>query len=417
MTAGTPYNDGVIDAKTWQFVQAHRNENVRELALRTKRDNEIDLPQALDQIAGWQTARTKLPRWAACGDIVYPPHISMEQCSSQFTAEYKAQVAKRLVSQTTDTSLVDLTGGFGVDCSYMASAFEHTTYVERQKHLCELARHNMTALGLNQVVIVNDDAEHYLDVMPEATLIFLDPARRDKQGQRTYAIGDCTPNVLHMLDKLLAKAPHVMIKLSPMLDWHQTVTDFNGHVSEVHIVSASDECKELLLVIGRQHCTSPHIWCVNGEQIMDFDVDTAFSSRLHQDEHNNLLHICTPFNECPPSYLYEPNASIMKAGCFALLEERFDIRQVSANSHLFVSCKPVPNFPGRTFVIEGVTTMNKQSLRQTLGDLTQANITVRNFPLSVNALRSKLKLKDGGDTYLFATTDSSGNRLIIRTRK
>lgn len=417
MCGRAPYNDGVMNAKTWQFVREHRDENVRELALRAGRDSELDLPQALDQIAGWQTARTKLPRWAACEDIVYPPHISMEQCSSQFTAEYKAQVAKRLVAQTDCTSLVDLTGGFGVDCSYMASAFTRTTYVEREAHLCKLAQHNMEALGLQQVTIVNNTAEHYLDAISEATLIFLDPARRDEHGRRTYAISDCTPNVLCLLEQLLAKAPHVMVKLSPMLDWHQTVSNFDGHVSEVHIVSVSDECKELLLVIGRQYCPSPHIWCVNGEQILDFDTDAAFAPHPNQNECDDLLHICTPFDERPPSYLYEPNTSVMKAGCFALLEERFAIRQVSANSHLFVGRNPVPDFPGRAFTIEGVTTMNKRNLRQAIGDLAQANITVRNFPMSVNALRSKLKLKDGGDTYLFATTDSKGNHLIIRARK
>lgn len=412
-----PYNDGVMNAKTWQFVREHREENVRELALRAGRDGELDVPLALDQIAGWQTARTKLPRWAECEDIIYPPHISMEQCSSQFTAEYKAQVAKRLIAQTRCASLVDLTGGFGVDYSYMASAFAHATYVERQAHLCKLAEHNMAALGLHQVTIVNDTAEQYLATMPEATLIFLDPARRDEQGRRTYAISDCTPNALCLLEQLLAKAPHVMVKLSPMLDWHQAVADFDGHVSEVHILSVSDECKELLLVLGRQHCPSPHVWCVNGEQILDFDANSAFVSLPKQNTQNDSLHICTPFDERPPSYLYEPNASVMKAGCFALLEERFSICQVSANSHLFVSRNSVPDFPGRAFTIEGVTTMNKHNLRQTLGDLTQANITVRNFPMSVNALRAKLKLKDGGDTYLFATTDSRGNHLIIRAHK
>ena len=406
-----------MNAKTWQFVRAHRDENVRELALHAGRDGELDLPQALDQIAGWQTARTKLPRWAACESIVYPPHISMEQCSSQSTAEYKTQVAKRLVAQADSASLVDLTGGFGVDCSYMALGFASATYVERQTHLCELAEHNMAALGLPQVTIINDDAEHYLDVMPEATLIFVDPARRDEHGSRTYAIGDCTPNVLCLLEKLLAKAPHVMVKLSPMLDWHQTVADFDGHVSEVHIVSVSDECKELLLVIGRQRCPSPHVWCVNDGQMLDFDADTAAAPHPNRDEHDDLLFACASSGERPPSYLYEPNASVMKAGCFTLLEEQFSARQVSANSHLFVCRKPAHNFPGRAFVIEGVTTMNKHSLRRTLGDLTQANITVRNFPMSVNALRAKLKLKDGGDTYLFATTDRRGNHLIIRARK
>ena len=244
----------MMNDETRAFIMAHRMENVRDLALHAKRGGNVDMAVALNQIAGWQTARMKLPDWAACDGIIYPPHLPMEQCSSQAPARYKAGVAQRITGSAaaTNGSLVDLTGGFGVDFSYMARAFGQATYVERQPDLCELAEHNMGALGLRHVRIVNDEAEHFLQTMGQATLVFLDPARRNAHGARTYAIADCTPNVLALVDTLLEKAPHAMVKLSPMLDWHKTVEDFGGSVHEVHIVSTGDECKELLLVIGRE---------------------------------------------------------------------------------------------------------------------------------------------------------------------
>lgn len=401
-----------MNEETRAFVAAHRMENVRDLALHAKRSESVDMPLALDQIAGWQTARTKLPEWAACDTVIYPPHLSMEQCSSQSTARYKATVAERIVgADETDAadggSMVDLTGGFGVDFSYMARGFTHATYVERQANLCELAEHNMAALGLDHVAIVNDEAEHAIETMPPATLIFLDPARRDAHGARTYAIADCTPDVLGLIGTLLEKAPHVMVKLSPMLDWHKTVEDFDGLVHEVHIVSAGDECKELLLVIGREHMAAPRMYCVDDAQVVDYATEDDVPAGAG-----------VPGRDLADAgFLYEPNASVMKAGCFGLVERRFGVRQIAPNSHLFVGGEPVHDFPGRAFAIDAVCTMNKRELRRALDGVGKANIAVRNFPMPVAALRRKLKLKDGGDVYLFATTSASGEHMLLRTGK
>ncbi|MFR4213586.1 MAG: SAM-dependent methyltransferase, partial [Bifidobacterium catenulatum] len=258
----------IMNDKTREFVAMHRDEDVRELALKAKRVEGLDLSLALDQIAGWQIASKKLPQWASCEGIIYPPHISMEQCSSQFTAQYKSEIAQTLLasaatvrarvsdSPESDTlvakrAMVDLTGGFGVDFSYLARGFSQATYVERQRHLCDLAEHNMAALGLAQARIVCDDGVEYLDNMDPVDLIYIDPARRDEHGARTYAIEDCTPNVLELRDLLLAKSQCTLVKLSPMLDWRKAVADFDGAVREVHIVATGNECKELLLVLGR----------------------------------------------------------------------------------------------------------------------------------------------------------------------
>lgn len=451
----------IMNDETREFVAMHRNEDVRELALKAKRVEGLDLPLALDQIAGWQIARKKLPQWASCEGIVYPPHISMEQCSSQFTAQYKSEIAQTLLApaatvrarvsdsgesdnQTTksepqlsdsaesvmqtaksafqlsdspesDTlvakrAMVDLTGGFGVDFSYLARGFSQATYVERQRHLCDLAEHNMAALGLDQARIVCGDGVEYLRQMGPVDFIYLDPARRDEHGSRTYAIEDCTPNVLELRDLLLAKSQYTLVKLSPMLDWRKAVADFDGTVREVHIVATGNECKELLLVLGQQmheEPSAPRVFCVNDNQRIDYD-SAAYTQGLRIGG--------KPLPEVK-NYLYEPNASIMKAGCFDLVEERFGVTQVGPSSHLFVSATPVADFPGRGFAIEAIGGMNKKDIKRLLNGTKQANIAVRNFPLTAPQLRKKLKLADGGPVYLFGTTMQGCDHVLLRTSK
>lgn len=414
----TSHDEPLINDETKAFVVAHRHEDVRDLALKTKRTADLDLPTALDQIAGWQIASKKLPQWAACDGIVYPAHISMEQCSSQFAAQYKAEIAHRLLQSTqctaADARMVDLTGGFGVDFSYLAHAFGQAVYVERQPHLCRLAAHNMAALGLPRTQVVCGDGVDYLRTMEPVQLIFIDPARRDEHGARTYAIEDCTPDVLALRDVLLAKARYVMVKLSPMLDWRKTVDDFAHAVREVHMVSTGNECKELLLVLSgasdaddARAGSTPHIYCVNDGQRLDYDA-AAYTRGLRIGD--------APLPKTM-RYLYEPNASVMKAGCFDLVEERFGVAQIGPGSHLFVADAPVADFPGRGFVIEAIGGMGKKDLRRLLDGLDRANIAVRNFPLTAPQLRKKLKLADGGDAYLFGTTMQGGDHVLIRTVK
>ena len=388
---------------TIQFVHDHREEDVRALALRGCRDKEVDLPWALDQIQGWQTARHKLPSWAAIDGIIYPPHLSMEQCSSEATAIYKCGIVERLPESCRET-LIDLTGGFGVDFAFMARCFDHACYVERKEHLCDTARHNFELLGLPHARIINADAEQVLDDMktePASTLLYLDPARRDSNKARTYAITDCTPNVLELLPRLLQCGHHVLLKLSPMLDWHKAVTDLGDHVAEVHIVSVGNECKELLILIAANHTGEPSVHCVNdGQPLIYLPSQDSIA-----------LDIATNDDA---RYLYEPNASVMKAGCFGLLTGRFPIKALATDSHLFVSSEQVEDFPGRRFAIIAVTTMNKKELGRALSGITRANVAVRNFPMTAQQLRQRLGLKDGGDCYIFGTTNATGeHRLYI----
>ena len=407
----------LINENTWQFIRKHANDDVRKLALQGSKEADVDLPMALQQIAGRQTARRKLPAWAEVEDVLYPPHLNMEQCSSEQTARYKQQLVERL--QTDKRIFIDLTGGFGVDFYWMSQGFSRRIYVEQHAELCAVAEHNFALLSLPCSVHNSDSTTFLSTIEGNADIIYLDPARRNEHGGRTYGIADCTPNVLELLPLLLEKARFIVLKLSPMLDWRKAVSDLqeaaadcrqsHAIVSEVHIVSVGNECKELLLVLSRQGQTEhPKVVCVNDRQV--FQVGTT-----------PLVECSTPCHEVSPlsapCYLYEPNSSIMKAGCFAEVERQFPVRQLSVNSHLFTSAVEIDDFPGRRFQISAISSMNKQELRDVLADVERANITVRNFPLTPEQLRKKLKLKDGGNVYLFATTLPGGEHKLLLCRK
>lgn len=403
---------------TSEFIQQYRNDDVRQLAFLASKYPEVDAVFALDQIRGWQIAQTKLPRWAVVDGLQYPPHLSMEQCSSEPTADYKAAVARRLASESLRTNekalFVDITGGFGVDFSYIASALDiKAVYVERNEVLCNLARHNFPLLGLDKAEVVCGDGEEYAKKLERATMIYIDPARRDEHGARTYGIEDCTPNILELLPMLMQKTDYVVVKLSPMLDWHSAVAAVDGCldgsscVTEVHIVSLANECKELLMVVahGKQKLK---VVCVNGNQQFAYCPDEDVAPVSYSDSEADAI---------VGNYLFEPNASIMKAGCFQALAAKYGVSGVGRNSHLFVSKTDVAEFPGRRFVVEAMSTMNKKELKRTLANITKANITTRNFPLSVAELRKRLKLKDGGDVYLFATTLADDSHVILVCKK
>lgn len=510
----TNHSTEIMNQATQDFIRQHQDEDVRQLAFLGSKYPEVNMPFALDQIRGRKMARTKLPRWASIEGIIYPPHISMEQCSSEQTALYKAELAARLLGLSVSSSenekecekasnshfskicefasegsvdsefaknegtckkqqiltecdanvneikqepndedfseeieFVDLTGGFGVDFSYIASRLGvKSMYVERQAHLCEAAKENFERLGLKNVSVKNGDgievlhsfhskknaASDSLGITEEQSqsllktnfglkLIFIDPARRDDAGNKVVSLKDCTPDVTVLQEEMLSKADYVIIKLSPMLDWHRAVSELS-HVREVHIISVNNECKELLLVLSARnmgdveassadgevkHAGNLRIYCVNDAQSFVCDeLDMESSSVI----------IAPPVLE-EMQYLYEPNASLMKAGCFSVLSERYGARMLSKNSHLFVSMEPIEDFPGRSFRIIAISSFNKKELKRYLSGIAKANIATRNFPLSVAELRKRLKLKDGGETYIFATTLSDESHVLVITEK
>ena len=412
-----------MNQATIDFIREHAEADVRQLALQGTKNPEVDLSFALDQIAGRQKAKTKLPSWAAIDGIIYPPHLSMEQCSSEQTARYKRCLVMgdgcwlndKKTEGSGTVSFVDLTGGFGVDFAFIASAInqhltpitQHLIYIERQAPLCAISSENFKLLGLNHIEVVCADGVEYLHQLDHADLIFLDPARRDDHGGRTYGIANCTPNVLELRDELLQKADRVMLKLSPMLDWRKAVEDL-GNVNEVHIVSVDNECKELLLILSKEE-KPLKLFCVNNDQVFD----SVTGGRFFCDTASDVTKEPSPCY----TYLFEPNASIMKAGCFDVIASRFGVMQLDKNSHLFVSDSDVSDFPGRRFIIEKTTSMNKRELKSALAGIERANITVRNFPMSVAELRKRLKLKEGGDLYLFATTIAGHQHQLFLCRK
>ena len=514
-----------MNQATQDFIRQHQDDDVRQLAFLGSKYPEVDMPFALDQIRGRKMARVKLPRWASLEGIIYPPHISMEQCSSESTALYKAELAARLLGLPVSSSsaekeneganenevakasdshffkirefagdravdsefakngatsenqqiltkpgedvnetkedvskadfseeigFVDLTGGFGVDFSYIAARLGvKSMYVERQAHLCEAAKENFGRLGLKNAIVKNGDgievlhsfhpkkkdvasADDSLGITYDQPLsllktnlglkiIFIDPARRDDAGNKVVSLKDCTPDVTVLQEEMLLKADYVIVKLSPMLDWHRAISELS-HVREVHIISVNNECKELLLVLSARnmgemeassadgevkHAGNLRIYCVNDAQSFVCDELDMESSSVK----------IAPSTLEEMQYLYEPNASLMKAGCFGVLSERYDARMLSKNSHLFVSREPIAVFPGRSFRIIAVSSFNKKELKRHLSGITKANIATRNFPLSVAELRKRLKLKDGGETYIFATTLSDESHVLVITEK
>jgi len=500
----TNHSTEIMNQATLDFIRQHQDDDVRQLAFLGSKYPEVDMPFALDQIRGRKMARVKLPRWASIDGLIYPPHISMEQCSSEQTALYKAELAARLLGLSPsscengeekekesenasnlhlseicefagkgavdsefakneatcekqqilteseenvneikgephegdfseETGFVDLTGGFGVDFSYIASRLGvKSMYVERQAHLCEAAKENFGRLGLKNAIVKNGDGIEVLhsfaskkeaaasdslgitEDQPQSLLktnlglklIFIDPARRDDAGNKVVSLKDCTPDVTLLQEEMLSKADYVIIKLSPMLDWHRAVSELNC-VQEVHVISVNNECKELLLVLSARNMGNLRIYCVN-------DAQSFVCDELDMESSSVKIALST-LEEM--QYLYEPNASLMKAGCFSVLSERYGARMLSKNSHLFVSMEPIEDFPGRSFRIIVISSFNKKELKRHLSSITKANIATRNFPLSVAELRKRLKLKDGGETYIFATTLSDESHVLVITEK
>lgn len=521
----------IMNQATLDFIRQHQDDDVRQLAFLGSKYPEVDMPFALDQIRGRKMARVKLPRWASIEGIIYPPHISMEQCSSEQTALYKSELAARLLGLSPSSSengeekemesenasnlhlseicefagkgavdsefakneatckkqqilteskenvneikeephegdfseeigFVDLTGGFGVDFSYIASRLGvKSMYVERQAHLCEAAKENFGRLGLKNAIVKNGDGIEVLhsfaskkeaaasdslgitEDQPQSLLktdlvlklIFIDPARRDDAGNKVVSLKDCTPDVTVLQEEMLSKADYVIIKLSPMLDWHRAVSELS-HVREVHIISVNNECKELLLVLSARnkggnvgsnsfpvqdngsvllsvedfgHPGNLRIYSINDSQ--------SFVCDEMEMEESSVKIAPSTFEEM--QYLYEPNASLMKAGCFSILSKRYGAKMLSKNSHLFVSRDLIAAFPGRSFRIIAISSFNKKELKRHLSGITKANIATRNFPLPVAELRKRLKLKDGGETYIFATTLSDESHVLVITEK
>ena len=456
-----PLSRSSLLEKNTRFIEQHAHDDVRALALQATRFPDIDMPFCLQQIAGRQQAADKLPSWVNNGQVIFPPRVNIEQCSSEKTARYKAALLMRLAQnklpQVTGTTFIDATGGFGVDFIYMAKALQnaeenaqHTPnnhkcqlhYADTDKQLCQLAQHNFPFLGIPEAYIHHEDGVTIVrDVAAMAhqqgqrVFVMVDPSRRDAQGQRTYAINDCEPDMCQWHDELMATVDMCIVKLSPMVDWHEAVRQLPA-TREVHIVSTNNECKELLLVLqhtpadtslpsqvttltpipsqgrDRNEVSPVTVHCINDEQTFTFEWTPQQPATEYYDFQS--LNLSSSPNTL---YLYEPNASIMKAGCFTQVAEHYNILPVSSDSHLYLSERKIPRFIGRSFIVQALSPMKKNALRQALKGIVCANVAVRNFPMTATQLQKNLGLKDGGDVYLFGTTTSQGQHIILCCKK
>lgn len=382
-----------------EFVKNHLHDDVNQLALQAVRYPDVDVRRAIVQIRGRQIAEKKLPRWVQIPGILFPEHLPLEQCSSEQTAQYKVTLLQDLPMKKT---MADLTGGFGVDAAVMGCEFSHLFYVEQNPELCQLACHNFPLLGVRSFEVLNARCDECLDLLPHLDFIFIDPARRDENGKKTVSIADCTPDVCELNMQLLAKADRVMVKLSPMLDVTTLERELRG-LRQIHIVSVGNDCKEMLAVLSGESSTTCEIVCVN---ILS-DTIQRFSFTHEMEQKASCKYVTEVLD-----YLYEPNASLMKGGCFKLLAKHYAVQKLHPNSHLFTSHDLIPDFPGRIFKVVQTIPFNRQGIRQ-LSYLKKANLAVRNFPLSVADLRKRLKLSEGGSTYLFATTLANEDKVIV----
>lgn len=373
---------------TRQFIEEHLHDDVRELALKYS-NAKADMALALRQIEARQLLRKKVPSWSDNPDLLFPAHLSVEQCSSEATAQYKASLLQ-------GNTFADLTGGLGVDCFFISKNFQQTDYVELNPELCELAIHNFNPKTHNV------SAEDYLSHCEPVDCFFIDPARRDSYGRKTVSIADCTPNVIELQDLMLQKTKTVMVKLSPMLDISKALGELR-HVSEVHVVAVANECKELLFILKQGFEGMPVFTCVN---LQSGQPEVKFTQ---EEERTSTVDLA----EEVQGYLYEPNAALMKGGCYKLLTQRYGVQKLHHNSHLYTSEQLINDFPGRIFAVNGWAPYNKKLKQTLLSGIDKASIATRNFPLSVAELRKSLKIADGDKAFLFATTLVGEKKIVI----
>ncbi|MDR2968480.1 MAG: class I SAM-dependent methyltransferase [Tannerellaceae bacterium] len=392
----------IINDFVKNFIREHAGDDLSRLLLSASRYPDINIPFVVDQIAARRRIREKLPSWHGIEDLIYPSRLAVEQCSSEQTARYR----QRLVGR--EDIVCDLTGGLGVDSYYFSRKAKEVIYIERFADYAQAAVHNMAVLGAGNIQIRQGDATEMIASLPAPDVFYIDPARRGKENKRLFALSDCEPDLPALLPMLLAKAPKVIAKISPMADIRHTL-DLLPQTSSVHVLSVGNECKELLFVIERSSERPVPVYCI------DFTTEgeeNTFRFTLEEEQEIRLLPA-----RCVQTYLYEPNSSLMKAGAFKSLAVRFDMEKLAVSSHLYTSGRFTDHFPGRVFRVDEVIPFQSKTIKSLSAKYPKANIAVRNFPLSVEELRKQTKIKEGGDIFLFATLLSDCSKVIIAGKK
>ncbi|MEK8180686.1 class I SAM-dependent methyltransferase [Flavobacterium buctense] len=386
----------ILAEEVQRFIAHHIDTDVNQLALQKNKFSKVDYTAILNQIAAKQKAKTKLPTWFNTENIIYPSKISVEQTSSERTAAYKSQ----LVS---GKSLIDLSGGFGVDDFYFAQKVMEVAHCEINRELSQLVQHNFDQLKASNIQCFSGDSYEILKKNnKKADWIYIDPSRRNEAKGKVFMLKDCLPNVPENLDFYYGFAPNIMIKTAPLLDITAGLSELKN-VKAIHIVALENEVKELLWVLEKEYHESITIFTVN---LLKNETE-AFSFELNAE---NQAHF-----GLPKKYLYEPNAAIMKSGVFDMISGQFKIDKLHQHSHLYTS-ETLIDFPGRRFEIQQRIGYAKNEMKPLLENQ-KANITTRNFPDSVDAIRKKWKIKDGGNLYCFFTTDMNNNKIVLLCSK
>ena len=421
-----------------EFIKKHLKDDVNKLVL-SKFPEGVDKQFVIRQIQARQVLSKKLPSWAENDELIFPKKLSLEQCSSELTAKYKASLStKRHETISADSCglvdekgfsvdscdlvdkervLVDLTGGMGVDTAFLSDNFDKTFYVEMQEELCEIAKHNFKVLNKN-IEVVNDSAEHFLTICDEVDCIYLDPARRDEYGRKMVSLHDCSPDVVELHDLLLEKAKRVLIKVSPMLDIEMVKKELKD-ISAIHVVAVRNECKEVLIEIQKLRNSETQklgVWATDLRENWNFTF-------IEEEELNAQWTLADGIGK----YLYEPGVACMKAGCFKLLSQCYALDKLHRNSHLYTSDELVSDFPGRIFEVIETLPFDKKTKKEITSLLSQeptakslqpkASVATRNFPLSAEELKKNLGVQDGGEYYVFGTTMKGEKKVVILAKK
>lgn len=424
-----------MNTATRDFIELHLKDDVRQLALQ-KFPDDVDKVLVLNQIEARRLLSKKVPTWASNPDLLFPRHLSIEQCSSELTAKYKSSIIEG------GDTFVDLTGGLGVDSYFLSEQFKTSYYVENQKELCDLAEHNFTVLG-RKITVVNEDSESFLSKNQNFDLVFIDPARRDIYNRKMVSLHDCSPDVVDLQNILLKNAKNALIKASPMLDISMIINELQN-ISEIHIVSVKNECKEVLVLLRPDYDGEIMIHCINLRQDLqdlqdnspkvnnlsvisteaqrsgDPSAARAFAAGekiLFKFKQNDESVAIPTFATTIKKYLYEPNTSIMKSGAFKLISQRFGIDKLHINSHLYTSDNLIPDFPGRVFEVVGCAPFNKKVKKELLRDVNEASVVTRNFPLTANELRKALNLRESDENFVFGTTITGEKKVVILCKK
>jgi len=390
-------NKNILDKNVQDYISKNLSANVFEIILKKQIFPKVSNKEIAEQISAKAKSKKKLPTYFNKPNIYFPNKVNIEQTSSEKTAEFKSKIVS-------GNSMIDATGGFGVDSMYFSREFKKTIYIEENKDLFEIVKANSKELGLNNIEHLNDDGIEYAKKLDtEIDLLYIDPSRRNKENKKVHFLSDCTPLIDDDLIESLQNFKTILIKCSPIIDLKKTINDLKV-VSKVYIVGINNEVKEVLFKLNKQSNNDIKIKCIeltNRELDFEFSIDDIDNKK--NDDNSKVL-----------NYLYEPNSMILKSGAFSLICDRYDVKKLNTNSHLYTSKKLI-DFPGRAFKVESVVNFSKRSLKDL--NISKANITTRNFPMDVKDLRKKSKILDGGEDYLFFTTNYLNEQIIIKTKK